>query len=333
MTYVSVVTPCFNEADNVVELYTRIKAALQTVLHVEYEHIFIDNASQDGTVGRLRELAAADPRVKVIVNARNFGHIRSPMHGLLQASGEAVILMASDLQDPPELIPAMIKHWEDGARMVLGVKVSSDEARLMYWLRTKYYNLIRRIADTETFEHFTGFGLFDRSVIEIVRSCGDRYPYFRGLIAEIGLPCVKIPYHQVKRSRGLTKNNFYTLYDLAILGITNSSKIPLRLFTAFGAVCAFTSLLVSIGYFVYKVLYWDRFSVGIAPVAIGLFFFGSVQLVFVGILAEYVAATHTQVLNRPLVVEVQRINFGGDRPPRLSAGLDARPYISKDAAR
>lgn len=329
MKYVTVVTPCFNEAENVVELYTRVKLAFQLAAHVEYEHLFIDNASQDGTIERLREIAAVDERVKVIINARNFGHLRSPMHGLLQASGQAVILMASDLQEPPELIPTMIDHWESGARMVLGVKVSSGEPRLMYWLRTKYYNLIRNLADTETLEHFTGFGLYDRSVIEIVRGCDDQYPYFRGLIAEIGLPYVRIPYHQVERLRGLTKNGFYTLYDLAILGITNSSKAPLRLFTAFGTVCATVSLLLSIGYFVYKLLYWDKFSVGIAPVAIGLFFFCSVQLIFIGILGEYVAAIYTQVLKRPLVVEAERINFGDDRPTHLSENLRTHPYSSK----
>ena len=306
---ICIMTPCFNEVDNVRELYTRIRAVAAQLPQYEFEHLFIDNRSTDGTVKVLRELAAEDPRVKVILNARNFGHIRSPFYGLLQAGGDAVIGLASDLQDPPELIPEMIRQWEAGSLMVLGMKTSSDENPLMYWIRTRYYRLIKRLSEMETLEHVTGFGLYDRKVVEIMRSFDDAYPYGRGMISEIGLPYSTIQYHQTKRSHGFTKNNFYTLYDMAMLGITNVSKVPLRLMTGFGFACALLSILISLGYLVYKLLFWNNFSVGIAPIAIGLFFFASVQLVFIGILGEYVAATHTQVLKRPLVIEAERINF------------------------
>jgi len=312
MRTISVVTPCYNEEGSVVELYNRIKKAFEALPHIGYQHLFIDNASQDGTVLKLRELAARDPRVKVILNARNFGQIRSPMYGFLVARGDAVIVMASDLQDPPELIPELVCHWEGGARMVLGVKTSSDENKVIYWLRSRYYRLVRQLAGMETFEHVTGFGLYDRSVVEIIRKFDDPYPYFRGMLAEIGLPHVKVPYHQPQRSAGRTKNNIYTLYDLAILGITSFSKAPLRLFTLFGFACSVVSVFLSLGYLAYKLIFWNRFSVGVAPIAIGLFFFASIQLIFIGILGEYVGVIHTHVLRRPLVIEAERINFDDD---------------------
>jgi len=309
---ICIMTPCFNEVGNMRELHERIRAATAEVPQYEFEHLIIDNGSTDGTIAVLRQLAAEDPTVKVILNARNFGHIRSPHHAFLQASGEAVIAMVSDLQDPPELIPEMIRRWEAGSLMVLGTKTSSDENAIMYWIRTRYYRLIRQLSEMETLEHVTGFGLYDRRVVEIIRSFDDAYPYGRGMISEIGLPYTTIQYHQPARRHGFTKNNFYTLYDMAMLGITNVSKVPLRLMTGFGFACAFLSILISLGYLVYKLLFWNSFSVGIAPIAIGLFFFASVQLVFIGILGEYVAATHTQVLKRPLVIEAERINFEGD---------------------
>jgi glycosyltransferase involved in cell wall biosynthesis len=317
MRKICIMTPCFNEAGNVRELYTRIRAATAQVPQYEFEILFIDNRSTDGTVQVLRQLAAEDRTVKVILNARNFGHIRSPFHGFLQADGDAVITLASDLQDPPELIPEMIRRWETGMPMVLGVKTSSDENALMYWIRTRYYRLIKRLSEMETLEHVTGFGLYDRKVVEIIRSFDDAYPYARGMISEMGLPYATIEYHQPTRRHGFTKNNFYTLYDMAMLGITNVSKVPLRLMTGFGFACAVLSILTSLGYLVYKLLFWNNFSVGIAPIAIGLFFFASVQLVFIGILGEYVAATHTQVLKRPLVIEAERINFddASSKPP------------------
>jgi glycosyltransferase involved in cell wall biosynthesis len=309
MKTISVVTPCYNEEANVTEVYERVKAVLEPLVQFHYEHIFIDNASRDNTVAILRLLATRDKRVKIIVNSRNFGHLRSPMHAMFQASGDAVILLFSDLQDPPELLGQMIQHWENGMPVVLAIKKTSDENGMLFWLRSKYYQLVTRLADLETYENFTGFGLYDRQVIEIVRSFNDPYPYFRGMIAEIGLPYVKLVYNQKRRLRGITKNNFYTLYDLAMLGITNFSKIPLRLLTFFGFACSLLSILFSAVYFLYKLLFWNNFSVGIAPLVIGIFFFGSVQLLFIGILGEYIGAIHTQVLKRPLVVEKERINF------------------------
>ncbi len=310
---ISVVTPCYNEEANVQEVHERVRNVLGAFPQYRYEHIFIDNASRDNTLGLLKAIAAAHRNVKVIANARNFGHLRSPMHAMFQASGDAVILLFSDLQDPPELLGRMIEEWEKGTPVVLAIKSTSEESGLMFWLRTKYYRLVNRLAEMETYENFTGFGLYDRKVIEIVRSFNDPYPYFRGIIAEIGLPHVKLEYTQKRRMRGITKNNFYTLYDLAMLGITNFSKVPLRLLTFFGFGCALLSIALSFAYLVYKVLFWNNFSVGIAPVVIGIFFFASVQLIFIGILGEYIGAIHTQVMRRPLVVERERINFDMER--------------------
>jgi polyisoprenyl-phosphate glycosyltransferase len=309
MKTVSIVTPCYNEEANVREVHDRVKAVFAQLGRYEYEHIFIDNASRDHTVAVLKEIARDDPRVKVIVNARNFGHLRSPMHAMFQARGDAVVLLFSDLQDPPELIADMLAHWEQGIPVAMGIKITSDENRLMFWLRKRYYRLVNQLANLETHENFTGFGLFDRRVIEILREFGDPYPYFRGMVAEIGLPHVKLPYNQKRRARGITKNNFYTLYDLAMLGITNFSKVPLRLLTFAGGVGSLLSILLSAAYLVYKLLFWNRFSAGLAPLVIGIFFLASVQLLFIGILGEYIGAIHTQVLRRPLVVERERINF------------------------
>lgn len=315
MKLVSVVVGCFNEEGNVRELYDRVRAVFDAIGKYRWELIFADNASQDGTLATLRELAASDRRVKVIVNWRNFGHIRSPYHALLQARGDAVIAMASDLQDPPELIADFLKEWENGIPVVLGVKKSSREPKLMYLVRTAYYRLLRRLADVETIPHATGFGLYDRSFMEILRTLDDPYPYMRGLIGELGLAFTTKPYDQPPRGSGVTKNNFYTLYDLAMMGITSHSKIPLRLATIIGFLLSALSLLVAIGYFVYKLIFWDRFAVGIAPLVIGLFLSFSVQLFFMGLLGEYVAVIHTRVMKRPLVVERERINFDDPEPP------------------
>jgi glycosyltransferase involved in cell wall biosynthesis len=306
---ISIVTGCFNEEENVEELYNRVRAVMARIGRYRYEHIFIDNNSSDRTVAILKQIAEADTNVKVIVNARNFGHIRSPLHALHQACGDAVIGIVADLQDPPEMIPDLIREWEKGFFMVLAVKDASEENPLMFWIRKRYYRLVARLSSIETFENFTGFGLYDRRVMDEIRSFDDPYPYFRGMIAEIGLPHTTIPFTQPRRKRGITKNNFYTLYDLAMLGITNLSKVPLRMVTLSGFASAVVCILVGVAYLVYKLMFWDRFSVGMAPLVIGIFFFSSIQLISVGILGEYIGSIHTHVQKRPLVVERERVNF------------------------
>jgi glycosyltransferase involved in cell wall biosynthesis len=309
MKSVSVLTPCYNEEDNVEEVYRRVRAVFRQLGKYRYEHVFIDNNSSDGTVSVLKKLAARDRNVKIIANARNFGHIRSPMHAFLQCRGDAVVGIVADLQDPPELIRDMIAKWEEGYSMVLCIKRSSEEHGVMFWIRKKYYSWVQRLSSIETFENFTGFGLYDRKVVDAVRAFDDPYPYFRGMIAEIGLPHCELPYDQPRRKRGMTKHNLYALYDMAMLGITNLSKVPLRFVTILGFCCSALSLLVGLVYFVYKLLFWSNFTVGIAPLVIGLFLLGSVQLLSLGILGEYIGAIQTHVRKRPYVVERERINF------------------------
>jgi glycosyltransferase involved in cell wall biosynthesis len=309
MPFLSVITPCYNEEANVAELHARVREAMARVEGCDYEHIFIDNASTDRTVALLKDIARHDARVKLIVNARNFGHIRSPMHAMLEARGDAVISIVADLQDPPELIPELVARWREGFATVLCVKRSSAETRLMFLLRKTYYAVVERLSAITTVQNFTGFGLYDRKVIEAVRRFDDPYPYFRGMIAEIGLGLCTIPYDQPVRKRGITKNNFYSLYDIAMLGITNLSKVPLRLVTALGFVSASVSFLAGLGYLAYKLIFWSHFNVGIAPLVIGLFFLGSVQLVSLGIIGEYVGAIHTHVQKRPYVIEKERVGF------------------------
>ena len=309
MKILSVITACFNEEANVEELYKRVRAVVTGLGRYRYEHIFIDNASTDGTVAVLKRLAAVDSNVRIIVNARNFGHVRSPMHALHQAVGDAVVSLVADLQDPPEMIADMVREWENGSYMVIGVKRSSQENPLMFQIRKRYYRIVNRLSSIETFENFTGFGLYDRRVVDLVKSFADPYPYFRGMIAEIGLPHKKLYYDQPARKRGTTKNNFYTLYDLGMLGIVNHSKVPLRITTFIGFLGAMVSFLAGFGYLIYKLMFWSRFSVGMAPVVIGLFLLASVQLFFLGIVGEYVGAIHTQVQHRPFAVELERVNF------------------------
>ncbi len=308
MKKISILTPCYNEEENVYELYERIRTAMQD-LHYDYEHVFIDNASTDDTAEKIRTLAGKDKRVKAIVNARNFGHIRSPYYGLLQCDGDAVIALASDLQDPPENIPEFIKKWEDGYKVVIGVKTKSQEFGLYYLLRTLYYRFLRSLSDVPLIEHFTGFGLYDRDVIQILRGFDNPYPYFRGLIADIGFPIARIEFVQPRRKHGITKNNFYTLFDMAMLGLTGYTKVPLRMATMLGFLSAMLSFLVGLAYLVYKLADWANFSLGLAPVVIGLFFLGSIQLIFLGIVGEYIGAIYTQVMHHPLVIEKDRINF------------------------
>ena len=327
MKTISVVTPCFNEEGNVREVYERVRDLMLRLGKYRYEHIFIDNASRDATFTVLSEIAAGDPNVKVIRNARNFGHVRSPMHALLQTRGDAVIVLMSDLQDPPEVLAQLLDQWEKGAPIVIAVKHQSREAAPMFLVRKLFYRLVNRLSDDiETYENFTGFGLYDRQVIDLVRQFGDPYPYFRGMIAEIGLPHTEVQYEQQRRKSGKSKNNFYTLYDLAMLGITKLSKVPLRLVTFSGFGGSLLSMLGGMAYFAYKLLFWHRFTLGIAPIAIGMFFLGSLQLLFMGIIGEYIGNIHTQVHNRPLVIERERLNFQyepGEPLPRGALASDA----------
>lgn len=305
---ISIVTPCFNEEGNVDELYERIKKVMSGSKY-QYEHIYIDNASTDGTAHKLRALAAKDKRVKVILNTRNFGHVRSPVYAVMQASGDAVIALASDLQDPPERIPEFLQKWEEGCPVVIGIKEKSETSAFLHFLRTIYYRILRSLSDVNLIENFTGFGLYDRKVMDIIREIDDPYPYFRGIIADLGFDVAKIVFTQPRRKRGLSKNNFYTLYDLAMLGLTNYTKIPLRIATMFGFLSALVSFLIGLAYLIYKLIFWYQFSLGSAPLVIGLFFLGSVQLMFLGIVGEYIGAIYTQVMHRPLVIEKERINF------------------------
>lgn len=317
MKHITVVTPCYNEEDNVEEVYRQARAVFADIEGVTYEHLFIDNFSSDRTPDILRAMAAADPKVKVILNARNFGHIRSPYYGLLQASGDAAILLVSDLQDPPELMKDFVAEWLKGAKLVVGVKPSADESGLMFAIRRMYYRTVTRIADVKLVQNFTGFGLYDRQVLEQLRRIDDPYPYLRGLISEVGFDPVQIPYNQPRRKRGITKNNFYTLYDIAMLGITSHSRVPLRIATMAGFLLSGLSLVISLVYLVLKLIFWQEFSAGTAPILIGMFFFASVQLFFIGLLGEYVGAILTHVMKRPLVVERERINMepASNTPP------------------
>lgn len=328
MKTISIITPCFNEEENVEELYNRVRAVMVKVGRYKYEHIFIDNNSSDRTVAVLKQIAQQDRNVKVIVNSRNFGHIRSPHHAFLQTIGDAVIGLVADLQDPPEMIEEMIAKWEEGYSMVVCLKTASKESAVMYWVRTQYYRLVQRIAEIDTFENFTGFGLYDRKVVDAVRSFPDAYPYFRGMIAEIGLPYYTLKFEQPRRVRGITKNNFYTLYDMAMLGITNLSKVPLRVVTFFGFVTGMLSVFTGLAYLLYKLIFWQHFEVGVAPLVIGLFFLGSVQLISMGILGEYIGGIHTQVFKRPHVIEKERVNFEYDPgEPRRDVAVASDSYV------
>jgi polyisoprenyl-phosphate glycosyltransferase len=312
MKLISVVTPCFNEEDNIEILYNEVKKQFDSLPQYSYEHIFIDNASNDRTIVILRRIAETDKNVKIIINSRNFGHIRSPYYALLQAKGAAVISMVSDLQDPPVLIPEMLKKWEEGYKIVAGVKQQSEENWIFFRIRKAYYNVVSRLSEIDLLKNFTGFGLYDQCVIEVLRGINDNYPYFRGLICDIGFEKAIIEYVQPARKKGITKNNFFTLYDIGMLGITSHSKVPLRLATMAGFGMAMFSFLVALVYLILKLIFWNEMSMGIAPLVIGLFFFSSIQLFFIGIIGEYIGNIHTHLLNRPLVVEKERINFSKD---------------------
>lgn len=309
MKRISVVTPTFNEEANVEQVCLAVRQVFAELSQYDYEHVFIDNASTDRTVEILRGLAKEDRRIKVIVNSRNFGWARSPHYGMLQATGDAVIFLVADLQDPPTLIKDFLEKWEEGHFLVFGIKTASNENPLMFWVRKKYYDVMDRLSEVRIIKNYTGFGLYDRKVIEIIRKIDDPYPFFRGMIAEIGFEGARVEYTQLVRKGGLSKSTFYRLYEHAMLGITTHSRVPLRLAVMLGFLFSALSFVVATVYLIAKLIFWDQFELGTAPMLIGIFFLASVQMVFLGVLGEYIGAIHTQVLKRPLVVEKERINF------------------------
>lgn len=309
-TKISIASSCYNEKENLYELYERLTAVMAGFPKYVYEIVVADNCSTDGSRETLRAIAAKDMRFKVIFNANNFGQIRSPYNAMLCCTGDAVIMMVSDLQEPPEVITEMIHRWEQGYDVVVGVKPKSRENLFMSAARKCYYHTLSRISDSHALiGNFTGFGLYDRKFVDALRRYKDPYPYFRGLVSEIGFSRTKVEYIQEKRKHGRTKNNLFILYAYAMTGIVNHSKLPLRLAAFIGFCIAAVSIMISLGYLLYKLLYWDTFSLGMAPVVIGLFFFSAVQLLFIGIIGEYVGAILTQVKNYPLVIEDERLNF------------------------
>ena len=307
---ISVVIPTYNEEGNVKPLAESIVAVMETELpEYRYEILFIDNHSKDRTRMYLRELCAKNKNIKAIFNVRNFGQLRSPVYGLKQATGDCVIRMCADFQDPVDMIVKFVREWEKGSKIVIGIKKASKENRMMYWIRGCYYKLIRKITDIDHIEQFTGFGLYDKAFVDVVRDLHDPMPYLRGIIAELGFDYTAIPYEQQKRKAGKSKNNFYSLYDYAMIGITSYSKVVLRMATFLGFFVGGVSVVAGIIYFILKMLYWDRFTAGMAPLLIGMFFLGATKLFFIGLLGEYVLSINTRVLDRPLVVEEERLNF------------------------
>ena len=310
---ISVVIPTYNEEGNVKPLAQAIVDVMENELpEYNYEIIFIDNHSKDKTKMYLRQMCKENKHIKAIFNARNFGQLRSPVYGLKQAYGDCVIRMCADFQDPVDMIVKFVREWEQGWKIVVGIKKSSKEKKFMYFVRTCYYKLIRKITDIDHIEHFTGFGLYDKDFVDVVRDLHDPMPYLRGIIAELGYDYKEIPYQQQKRKAGKSKNNFYSLYDYAMIGITSYSKVVLRMATFLGLFVGGASFVVAIVYLILKLLYWDRFSAGIAPLVIGVFFLGAMQLFFIGLLGEYVLSINTRVLDRPLVVVEEKLNFEDD---------------------
>ena len=305
---ITVCTPTFNEKENIRELYSKIKDVFKN-LNYDYEHLVIDNNSNDGTIEILKEIASEDKKFKVIINSKNYGHIKSPFHGLLQSDGDATILMASDFQDPIELITAYIQKWQSGSKIVLGKKISSEENSFIFSMRKMFYKFLNKISETKLTENTTGSGIFDKSVINQLRNINDPYPYLRGLLNELSDEISIIEFNQPKRLSGKTKNNIFTLYDIGMLGIIKHSRAPLRLVTLLGFVLSFLSLLTAFIYFIYKLIFWNSFDVGIAPLVIGIFGFASIQILLLGIIGEYVGILLIHLRNLPLVIEKERINF------------------------
>lgn len=313
MKKISVLVPTYNEEENAAPLAAEIVRIFQEELpDYDYELLFIDNDSKDHTRQVLRGLCAENRKIRAVFNARNFGQFNSPYHGLLQTDGDCTILMCADFQDPPEMIVQFVREWEKGYRIVIGIKNRSRENPFVYFLRTCYYRLIKRLSDVEQIEHFTGFGLYDRSFVEILRQLRDPLPFLRGIVAEMGYKRKEIPYEQQLRRGGKTSNNWYSLYDAAMLGFTSYTKIGLRLATFAGLCCSGASILVAVVYLVLKLLHWEQFAAGNVPILLCVCVFGSVQMFFTGLLGEYILGISARVMNRPLVVEEERINFDQD---------------------
>ena len=310
MKKVSILIPCYNEQENVRPMSEAIVNLFQkTLSKYDYELLFIDNDSQDHTKQILREICAANPKIKAIFNAKNFGQFNSPYYGILQTSGDCTISMVCDFQDPIELIPKYLEAWEQGYKIVIGIKTSSKENPIMYRLRSMYYKMLRKFSDVEQIEHFTGSGLYDKSFVDVLRNLNDPTPFLRGIVAELGYKIKKIPYEQPNRRAGKTHNNFYTLYDAAMLSFTSYTKIGLRMATFLGGAIGAVSVIIALIYLILKLIFWNRFVAGVAPIAIGMFFLGGVQLFFLGLLGEYILSINKRIMNRPLVVEEERINF------------------------
>lgn len=319
MKKISIVVPTYNEEENVAPLSEAIISEFEKNLpEYDYEIIFIDNDSQDKTRNILRELASQNKRIKVIFNAKNFGQFNSPYYGLLQSTGDCTILVCADFQDPIDMIPRFVHEWEKGYKIVIGQKTSSRENRIMYSLRTLYYKIIKRFSNVEQIEHFTGFGLYDRTFIEVLKNLKDPTPFLRGIVAELGFKRKEIPYEQQKRRAGKTSNNFYRLYDAAMLSFTSYTKIGLRLATFLGFFIAVVSFAVAFVYLVLKLIYWDRFVAGTTPLLLGMLFLGAVILLFLGLLGEYILSINLRVMNRPLVIEEERLNFEETKEDRKS---------------
>lgn len=310
MKKLSILIPCYNEEENVAPISEAvIRIITEELPAYDYELLFIDNDSKDRTREILRGLCAENPKIKAIFNARNFGQFNSPYHGMMQVTGDCVIQMAADFQDPVEMIPKYVHEWEQGYKIVIGIKTSSQESKLMYGLRSLYYKMIKKFSDVEQIEHFTGSGLYDRDFIEVLRNLKDPTPFLRGIVAELGYKRKEIPYEQPRRRAGKTHNNFYSLYDAAMLSVTSYTKVGLRIATFLGAICSGTCFVIALVYLIMKLIWWDRFPAGTAPMLIGLLFLGSVQILFIGLVGEYILSINQRVMNRPLVIEEERINF------------------------
>lgn len=311
MKKISIVVPCYNEELNVKPLSEAIDKVFAEDLggRYDYDVIFIDNDSKDNTRGVLREICTGSKHLKAIFNAKNFGQFNSPYYGMLQTDGDATMLMAADFQDPVEMIPKFVAAWEEGYKIAIGIKESSQENAFMFWLRSVYYKIVKKFSTVDQIEHFTGFGLYDKEFIEVLRNLDDPTPFLRGIVAELGFKRKEIPYEQPKRRAGKTSNNFYSLYDAAMLSVTSYTKIGLRIATFTGAVLSAAAFIIGLIYLVLKLIYWDRFPAGTAPMLIGMLFIGAVQIFFIGFIGEYILTINQRVMKRPLVVEEERINF------------------------